>query len=410
VLTELVTQQRGVRFDARTKITRVDDQDIATFAVKQVASIFDSKIGQSSASSTQLSDDSDSEHMVEQERLAQTFNKKPWHAFDEEHRRQVQRAFPQYQFFLLGENGAGKSTTLYWMAFHAKIHASTRNMFNMATGSGSHTQALSSAAFGDGVVMFDTKGLTDWDTNHLEHLGKLLSGHHRVGCPMEWRKEETTMSAWLEQNDLLSPAKYVMTLLAIIMTFVACHVYGEAPAIFKRAFQFVALVFVLREAMLLFYTYNSCGGYKGTLPVPHAVYQNSVPHAVLFIIRYPSIEGQSVSPAALYKALDAEAQFFSELKKQRPLLEPVLAVTHLSACTKKGAGHTAQECASQVAKAVGMAEFDNVFPLEDMWKSECADSLSGKDKSVHLLPGQLVPIIQRLQDKAHAYYRRTLQL
>lgn len=122
-------------------------------------------------------------------------------------------------------------------------------------------------------------------------------------------------------------------------------------------------------------------------------------HAVLVILRYPSIDEHTRS--SLQRITHEEKSFLAELKKETPLLDPVFAVTHLDACKKV---KTAQECTEDFATALGITEFGNVFALD----TQPAPANSSFFGPVYLSPSQLYLIVERLQHKARPYYKRML--
>ena len=263
-----------------------------------------------------------------------------------------------YQFAVLGENGAGKSTTLYWLAWHAQLAENVRELFTRSIrGSSSHTQMLISVPFSKAVSMWDTRGLPDFDVKHVSTVRRLLDGCMRLSLPMTWESEDSWAAIILS-----SIISYFTSF------FPSLYVLSPSPSEPKPY-------------------YDTCACEK---PDPAAM-----PHAILFLLKHSENEK--------HKA-DLE-NFISHARKQIPLFEPVVAVTHLpEACNNLAStttGTTPSSCAERFAQGIGLREHDSIFaliPEKQAQGRKKSGSENGRD--VYLSPGQLAPIIKRLRHKA----------
>ncbi len=208
--------------------------------------------------------------------------------------------FTQYHFLVVGLNGVGKSTTIYWLAEHMGLDSNTRERFTRAqagVGVRSQTQNFMSVQLSDAVKFSDTKGLPDWDVRHMHLVKWLALGCKKEGTELQWTTELGYRDTWL-------------------------------PSLHNGC------------------SYRDSWGFS--TPKGRA-------HAVLLILRYIHSDGSRQEKNEI-------RNFISKLRAMMPDLEIVVAVTRLEKCASLP-GQTEASCAEKFASDVGFPEHGSVFPL-----------------------------------------------
>ena len=102
--------------------------------------------------------------------------------------RRLHSTFPRFQFALVGHEGAGKSTTLYWLASHLGLPEALKNTFTSAESGASFTRGYNQVPFSASAVLADTMGLPNFHERYLCDLHHLMSGRNfRPGEAMVWK-------------------------------------------------------------------------------------------------------------------------------------------------------------------------------------------------------------------------------
>jgi len=329
----------------------------------------------------------------------------------------VRRAFPDYQFMVVGRAGVGKSTFLHWLGVHGMLGNEVVSKFGTTTGGASHTLSLTKARFGPHTILFDTKGLPSWDLSFIPDLQRLLHGQMKLG-PMQWDAGVFSMD--------------IVTVLwnCAYWFFVLCWlvdgpqmVVGTAPN-WKPTTgqQYLGIIGSVLLWIILFQ--------RPQTPLPRLIFgsntqqePSTTPHAILLIASYPfqrkadAAEGmerikdfdklngeEELSFDASAPEIREAKAFVSALREAEPTLPIVVAVTHIERCPSYS---TAQECAEELADGIGYMEVGNVFPLPAVKDSSLS---TASDARAKLEASSLAPILNRLQLKANGYYEKVLDL
>eukprot|EP00961_Rhodomonas_salina_P139987 1883753-Rhodomonas_salina.1 len=108
----------------------------------------------------------------------------------------VKNKLPMYQFTVIGEEGAGKSTTLRWLAHHLQLPISISDRFLSSKGQKSYTRQFTAAQITDGLKVFDTKGLPSLEEKYARNIKQLLLGYCQEHSEVQWDYDPGDTQVW----------------------------------------------------------------------------------------------------------------------------------------------------------------------------------------------------------------------
>ena len=214
----------------------------------------------------------------------------------------IPNAFPKFQFVLVGKEGAGKSTTAYWLAYHLKTPESVKNTFTSVNAGTSFTRSFQMVEMTSTTFVADTMGLPQFDKKYLCAIKRILAGSlvQDNGNTMEWSTDRTCKTSFY---DLATNVAWYLMLCALFCCVLVC-VYeklsrrGQSTR-FKICFLGICVI------LLVWVGCSRQGDNVNEVTCcesPNNQNRDLQAHAILFVIRYSDSSWES-EIAAIKKLL-----------------------------------------------------------------------------------------------------------
>jgi hypothetical protein len=302
--------------------------------------------------------------------------------------------FPKIQIVLVGKEGAGKSTTAYWLAHHLKTVESLRNTFTSASGGSSFTRNFKRVKLTPTISVADTYGLPDWSFKYLCAIKRLLDGtlveNNRASMTWSEAEDKKCRNSW---SDVLFTWIFYPHCIAGFVSLLIVGGYMSVQAKpddlpFSIAC-FVTLwsgfVVLLLSVGKIYEMYLHWGTDVNELTCCESQINQKrdlQAHAILFMIRYNDNEKEVIKQFLIkMKGVVKRGSDFNVDMMDRM----VFGVSNAPSDEKTF---------NEWVKKLGLPSKD-VFPIT--WSSIGTDN-------IFIPPGTLLPILKRLQEKACDFF------